>query len=116
MTAAKANIFFHSAGAAITNQSATIDFDDVSLTTTNSGGGGGSSGSGTTNQVQAGISRMEAISWFASNGVSYQVQWSSDNANWNNLGTMTAGTGSSNAVYDAFGQAGHNFYQVLSIQ
>lgn len=115
-TAAKANIFFHSAGAAITNQSATIDFDDVSLSTTNSGGGGGSGGVGITNQVQAGIIRVEAIRWFASNGVSYQVQWSSDNANWNNLGSMTAGTGSSNAVYDAFGQPGHNFYQVLSIQ
>jgi hypothetical protein len=115
VAAAKANIFFHNAGAAITNQSATIDFDDVSLTTTNSGGGGGG-GSGTTNQVQAGIIRMEAISWFASNGVPYQVQWSSDNANWNNLGTVTTGTGSSNAVYDAFGQAGHNFYHVLTIQ
>jgi hypothetical protein len=59
---------------------------------------------------------MEAISWFASNGVPYQVQWSSDNATWNNLGTVTTGTGSSNTVYDAFGQAGRNFYQVLSIQ
>ena len=113
VTAAKANIFFHSAGAAITNQSATIDFDDVSLSTTNNGGGGGG---GTTNQVQAGIIRMEAISWFASNGVPYQVQWSSDNATWNNLGTVTTGNGSSNTVYDAFGQAGHSFYQVLSIQ
>ena len=115
-TAAKANIFLHFAGAAITNQSATIDFDDVSLITTNSGGGGGGSGGGTTNQVQAGIIRMEAICWFASNGVPYQVQWSSDNATWNNLGTVTTGTSSSNTVYDAFGQAGHNFYHVLSIQ
>ena len=111
-TAIKANIFLHSAGAAITNQSATIDFDDVSLTTTNSGGGG----VGTTNQVQAGIIRMEAITWFASNGVSYQVQWSSDNATWNNLAAATTGTGNSNTVYDAFGQTGHNFYHVLSIQ
>ena len=113
--AAKANIFLHFAGAAITNQSATIDFDDVSLTTTNSGDGGGGGG-GTTNQVQAGIIRMEAISWFANNGVAYQVQWSSDNATWNNLGTMATGNGTSNTVYDAFGQAGHNFYHVLSIQ
>ena len=115
-TAARANIFFHSAGAAIPSQSATIDFDDVSLSTTNSGGGGGGSSGGTTNQVQAGITRMEAISWFASNGVPYQVQWSSDNATWNNLGTATTGAGSSNTAYDAFGQPGHNFYHVLSIQ
>jgi hypothetical protein len=115
VTAAKANIFFHGAGAAITNQSATIDFDDVSLSTTNNSGGGGGGG-GITNQVQAGIIRMEAINWFASNGVAYQVQWSSDNATWNNLGTVTTGTGGSNTVYDTFGQAGHNFYQVLSIQ
>jgi hypothetical protein len=114
-TAAKANILLHSAGAAIPSQSATIDFDDVSLTTTNSGGDGGGGG-GTTNHVQAGIIRMEAISWFASNGVPYQVQWSSDNATWNNLRTVTTGTGSSNTVYDAFGQPGHNFYHVLSIQ
>ena len=116
LAATKANVFFHGAGAAITNQSATIDFDDVSLSTTNTSGGGGGGGGGTTNQVQADIIRMEAISWFASNGVPYQVQWSSDNATWNNLGTVTTGTGSSNTVYDTFGQAGHSFYQVLSIQ
>ena len=113
-TAVKASLFFHCAGAANTNLSARIDFDDVSLTTTNSGGGGG--GGGVTNQIQAGIVRMETICWFASNGVPYQVQWSSDNATWNNLGTATTGTGSSNTVFDAFGQPGHNFYHVLSIQ
>lgn len=112
-TAAKANLFFHFAGAAIPSQSANINIDDVSLTTTNTGGGGG--GGGVTNQVQAGISRAAAISWFASNNVPYQVQWSSDQISWNNLGGMTTGTGSSNSVIDAAGPP-HNFYRVLSIQ
>jgi hypothetical protein len=69
-----------------------------------------------TNSVQAGIARGAAISWFASNNVPYQVQWSSNDATWNNLGNSITGNGSSNTISDTSGQAGHGFYQVLSIQ
>lgn len=114
-TAATASIFFHCAGAAIPSQSATIDFDDVSLTTTNVviGGGGG-----TTNQFPITIILGVGVSWFASNGVPYQVQWASTpgtNAVWNNLGSPITGKGGSNTVFDPVGPP-HNFYQVLSIQ
>lgn len=113
-TAATASIFFHCAGAAIPSQSATIDFDDVSLTTTNTVIGGG----GTTNQFQITIIQGAGISWFASNGMPYQVQWASTlstNTVWNNLGSLFTGKGSSNTVFDPVGPP-HNFYQVLSIQ
>ena len=110
-TAATASILFHCAGAAIPSQSATIDFDDISLTTTNVV-------VGTTNQFQITIIPGAGISWFASNGVPYQVQWASTpstNTVWNNLGSLITGKGSSNTVFDPVGPP-HNFYQVLSIQ
>jgi beta-glucanase (GH16 family) len=113
-TATSATIYFHSAGGAGPSLSATIDFDDVSLTNSASGGGG-SSGI-LTNQVQAGITQGAGITWFASNGVPYQVQWSADDVDWNNLGNQITGTGSSNTVFDSAAQAGHNYYQVLSFQ
>ena len=55
-----------------------------------------------------------AISWVANNGVPYPIQWSSDQINWNNLGSQITGTGSSNTVYDTSGPP--HSYQVLSIQ
>jgi beta-glucanase (GH16 family) len=110
-TATSATIYFHCAGGAGQSLSATIDLDDVSLT--NSASGGGSSGI-LTNTVQAGIAQGAGISWFASNSVPYQVQWSSDDATWNNLGSQVTGTGTSNTVFDAAGQAGHTYYQVLT--
>ena len=64
-TAATANILFHCAGAAIPSQSATIDFDDVALTTTNVV-------VGTTNQFPITVIPGVGISWFASNGVPYR--------------------------------------------
>jgi beta-glucanase (GH16 family) len=111
--ATSANIFFHCAGGASPSLSATIDFDDISLTNSAAGGG---TGVVTTNQVQAGIAQAVAVTWFASNGVPYQVQWSGDQINWNNLGNQITGSGTSNMVFDAAGQAGHSFYQVLSFQ
>lgn len=114
-TAATASIFFHTAGAASPGLSATIDFDDVSLTTTNAAVGGGG---GTTNQFQVTIIHGTGISWFASNGVPYQVQWTSvlsTNTVWNNFGSLIAGKGASNTVFDPVGPP-HNFYHVLSIQ
>ncbi len=114
-SATSATIFFHCAGGASSNLSATIDFDDVVLTNAASSGGGGS-GVISTNQVQAGIAQAAGISWFASNSVPYQVQWSSDDATWNNLGSLVTGNGTTNTVFDTSGQSGHSYYQVISIQ
>jgi fibronectin type 3 domain-containing protein len=65
------------------------------------------------------IARGAGIRWFASNGVTYQIQWSSallgTNTVWNNLGSSVPGNGATNTVFDPVGQP-HNFYQVLSIQ
>jgi len=59
------------------------------------------------------------ITWFASNSVTYQVQWASalsgTNAIWNNLGSAVTGNGSTNSVFDPVGPP-HNFFHVLSIQ
>jgi len=59
------------------------------------------------------------ITWFASNSVTYQVQWSSallgTNTIWNNLGSSIAGNGATNTVFDPVGPP-HNVYQILSIQ
>ncbi len=110
--AISATVIFYCAGAASTSQSATLDFDDVWFSNTNSAGGSGTTT--TTNGVQAVIAQCAAINWFASNGVPYQVQWSTDQVNWNNLGTKITGTGSSNTVYDSSGV--NRSYQVLSIQ
>jgi hypothetical protein len=108
--ATSATIYFHSAGGAGSSLSATIDIDDVSLVNPAAGGSTGI----LTNTVQAGIAQGADITWFASNGVPYQVQWSVDDSNWNNLGSQITGTGASNTVFDAAAQAGHNYYQVLT--
>jgi hypothetical protein len=65
------------------------------------------------------IARGAGVAWFASNSVTYQVQWSSallgTNTVWNNLGGSITGNGATNTVFDPVGPP-HNFYQVLSIQ
>jgi hypothetical protein len=65
------------------------------------------------------IARGAGIVWFASDSVTYQVQWSSallgTNTIWNNLGSPIAGNGATNTVFDPAGPTQH-FYQVLSIQ
>jgi len=65
------------------------------------------------------ITRGAGITWFASNSITYQVQWSSAllgaNTVWNNLGSSIAGNGATNTVFDPVGPP-HNFFQVLSIQ
>jgi hypothetical protein len=65
------------------------------------------------------IARGTGIRWFASNSVTYQVQWTSaladTNTVWNNLGSPIAGNGATNTVFDPAGPP-HNFFQVLSIQ
>jgi len=59
------------------------------------------------------------IVWFASNSVSYQIQWASEDLGagtvWNNLGESISGSGETNTVFDSAG-APHNIYRVLSIQ
>jgi hypothetical protein len=115
LAATSATICFHFAGAAIPSQSATIQLDDVSLSSTNVVSGG----SGSTNQIVAAITRGAGIRWFASNSVTYQVQWASallgTNTVWNNLGNPVAGNGATNTLFDPLGPP-HNFFQVLSIQ
>jgi hypothetical protein len=58
------------------------------------------------------------IVWFASNSVTYHVQWASEdlgtNTVWNTLGESISGDGTTNTVFDSVG-APHNFYQVISI-
>jgi fibronectin type 3 domain-containing protein len=59
------------------------------------------------------------ITWYASNGITYQVQWAAEdigtNTVWNNLGSAVIGEGTTNTVFDAAG-APHNVHRVLSIQ
>jgi fibronectin type 3 domain-containing protein len=65
------------------------------------------------------LARGVGIRWFASNSVTYQVQWCSappsTNTVWNNLGTPIAGNGTTNTVFDPVGQV-QKFYQVIGIQ
>jgi fibronectin type 3 domain-containing protein len=67
----------------------------------------------------AAVARGVGIRWFASNSVTYQVQWCSappsTNTVWNNLGTPIAGNGTTNTVFDPVGQV-QKFYQVIGIQ
>ena len=59
------------------------------------------------------------IVWFASNSVTYQVQWASEdlgtNTVWNNLGDTIPGNGETNTVFDPVAEP-HNYYRVLSIE
>jgi fibronectin type 3 domain-containing protein len=67
----------------------------------------------------AAVAPGTGIRWFASNGVTYQVQWCSTppstNTVWNNLGNPIAGNGSTNIVFDPVGPV-QKFYQVIGIQ
>ena len=59
------------------------------------------------------------ITWFASNSVTYQVQWANEdlgtNTVWNTMGESITGDGSTNTVFDPAGSP-HNIHQVISIQ
>jgi len=59
------------------------------------------------------------VTWYASNSISYQVQWAGEdlgtNTVWNNLGESSIGDDTTNTVFDPVG-APHNIYQVISIQ
>lgn len=111
VAATSATLSFYCAGAAVTNQSATIQLDDVSL------GGATGGGGGTHQPFDITIRPAARISWFASNGITYQIQWADDlnsNTAWHDLGSPITGQGSSNSAIDPAGPP-HNFHQVLSI-
>jgi cellulose 1,4-beta-cellobiosidase len=67
----------------------------------------------------ASIAPGAGITWFASNSVTYQVQWASEdlgtNTVWNNMGGSISGNGATHTVFDPAGPP-HNVYRVLSIQ
>jgi hypothetical protein len=114
LAATSATVYFHFAGAAIPSQSATLQLDDISFSSTN----GISGGPGNTNPFPIAIAPGTGIRWFASNSVTYQVQWSSAlagaNTVWSNLGSSIVGKGATNVVFDPVGPP-HNYFQVLSM-
>jgi hypothetical protein len=114
LAATSATIYFHFAGAATPAQSATLQLDDVYLASTN----GPAGGLGNTNRFPISIAFGTGIRWFASNNVTYQVQWSAallgTNTMWNNLGSSIVGNGATNRVFDPAGPP-HNFFQVLAL-
>ena len=66
-------------------------------------------------QIEQGV----GIIFYASNSISYQPQWASEdldaNTVWNNLGEQIPGSGETSTVFDSTGEP-HNYYRVLSIQ
>lgn len=114
VTATSATLYFHFAGAATPAQSATLQLDDVWLSSTN----GTNGSSPNTNRFPISIVLGNSIRWFASNNVTYQVQWASalndTNTIWNILGSSLVGTGATNQVFDPADPL-RQFYRVLSL-
>ncbi len=113
---------------------ATLTYDDLGLNNAQTyyyvvaaiGAGGPSSDSSPVSATPFGplplvldIDPGVGITWFASNGVTYQVQWTTvdigTNTVWNNLGSSITGDGTTNTVFEP-AESAHNVYQVLSIQ
>jgi hypothetical protein len=73
-----------------------------------------------TNGVACSIAPTVSISWFASNGIPYQVQWTTPPTNgssvWNNLNSPIYGNGATNTVLDANSSLSLRAYRVLSTQ
>ncbi|HXI85598.1 MAG TPA: di-heme oxidoredictase family protein [Verrucomicrobiae bacterium] len=90
-SATSATIYFHIAGAAVTNFSANLDFDDVVL-------GSGGSGSGTpaaTNVLQVSAIPMANISWVSSNAIPYYAESTTNlTGPWTNNFGLFLGNGS----------------------
>ncbi len=65
------------------------------------------------------LERGVGITWFASNGVTYQVQWAvedlGEDTDWNNLGGSIVGDGTTNTMFDAVGPP-HHVYRILSME
>jgi CxxC motif-containing protein (DUF1111 family) len=93
--ATSATLFFHVAGAAITNQSATIEFDDVAL-----GSGGGAGIPGVTNILQVAAQPAARISWPSTSGIQYQPQTTTNLALdiWSNFFSTIVGDGGVKSV------------------
>ncbi len=77
-SATSATIFFHFAGAAITNQSATIDIDDVALGLS---GGSGNGIPSATNILSVATQPVVNISWPTTPGTQYQPEATTNLAN-----------------------------------
>ncbi|MDB6065099.1 MAG: thiol oxidoreductase [Pedosphaera sp.] len=95
--ATSATLFFYFAGAAITNQSATIQLDDVSLT---AGGGSGTGSPGQTNILQATTQPVSQISWTSASGTQYQPESTTNLAlgTWTNISSVILGDGGAKSV------------------
>ena len=63
------------------------------------------------------LARNTQISWPTTVGNNYQVQWTTPPTNggstWNNLSSVTAGDGATNAMFDSLGAGGARAYRVL---
>lgn len=92
-SATSATIFLHFAGAAITNQSATIDLDDVAL---GSATGNGSGTPAQTNILQTVCQPVAKISWPTVSGTKYQPQSTASISaqTWNTNYAQVVGDGS----------------------
>ena len=95
--ATSATLYFHFAGAAIANQAATIEVDDVAL---NSGSGSGTGSPGATNILQAASQAVAKISWPTTSGTQYQPQSNTNLASgtWTNFVPAILGDGSTKAI------------------
>ncbi|MDB6067602.1 MAG: hypothetical protein JWR26_3810 [Pedosphaera sp.] len=95
--ATSATLYFYFAGAASTNQSATIQLDDVSLT---AGGGSGTGSPGQTNILQAAILPVSQISWTSASGTQYQPESTTNLAlgTWTNISSVILGDGGAKSV------------------
>lgn len=93
-SATSATIYFHFAGAAITNQTATIDLDDVLL------GSGGSPGTpAVTNILPVTAQPMAQISWPSASGVQYYPQSTANLAGvWSNSIPSVTGDGTTKSI------------------
>ncbi|MDB6113036.1 MAG: thiol oxidoreductase [Pedosphaera sp.] len=95
-TATSATVYFHFAGAAITNQFATIDIDDVAL----GSGGNGSGSPGQTNVLPVAAQPMARLSWPTISGTKYQPETSTNLAaqTWNTNFALVMGDGTTNSI------------------
>jgi CxxC motif-containing protein (DUF1111 family) len=90
-----ATLFFHFAGAAITNQSATIHLDDIAL-----GSAAGPASPGATNVLQVDPQPTARIRFLSDSGTQYHPESTSDLAAglWTNLSPAIVGDGAAKSV------------------
>jgi hypothetical protein len=55
------------------------------------------------------------VSWNAQEGVNFQPQYSDNNVDWDNLGPVVRGDGTTKALADPAGAVGGRFYRVLRV-